>query len=364
MRLSNVRLILAREVRDQLRDRRTLFIIAVLPVVLYPLLGMSLFQIAQFTRQQQARVLVVGAGPLAGKGREAPASPPLFEGDRFAAWLFSDAKGAELLDLHFAPQSPGGPSDSDLRDDARAQVQIGRLRGGALLSPRFRRPARSVPQGHRPTAGSAAGQAAPRPRPRALAEVPIPEVIYSTASDKSQLACACLTEVLGRWTQRIFEENLVFSGVPAPAARPISIGVADVASPRRREGVMWSKILPVLLLLWALTGAFYPAIDLCAGEKERGTLETLLSSPAARSEIVLGKLVTIMLFSAVTAVLNLVSIGLTGWTILRGCRDSACRRRRRSSPWALPCCRWRRCSARSAWRWPPSPAAPRKANTI
>ena len=106
------------------------------------------------------------------------------------------------------------------------------------------------------------------------------------------------------------------SGVPAPAARPISIGAADVASPRRREGAMWSKILPVLLLLWALTGAFYPAIDLCAGEKERGTLETLLSSPAGRSEIVLGKLVTIMLFSAVTAVLNLVSIGLTGWTIL------------------------------------------------
>ena len=79
---------------------------------------------------------------------------------------------------------------------------------------------------------------------------------------------------------------------------------------------MWSKILPVLLLLWALTGAFYPAIDLCAGEKERGTLETLLSSPAERSEIVLGKLLTIMLFSIVTAVLNLLSMGITGWLVL------------------------------------------------
>ena len=57
-------------------------------------------------------------------------------------------------------------------------------------------------------------------------------------------------------------------------------------------------------------------MDLCAGEKERGTLETLLSSPAQRSEIVLGKLLTIMLFSMVTAVLNLISVGITVWVSL------------------------------------------------
>ena len=65
-------------------------------------------------------------------------------------------------------------------------------------------------------------------------------------------------------------------------------------------------------MIWALTGAFYPAVDLCAGEKERGTLETLLTSPAARSEIVCGKLLTVMSFSMATAVLNLVSMTATG----------------------------------------------------
>ncbi len=69
-------------------------------------------------------------------------------------------------------------------------------------------------------------------------------------------------------------------------------------------------------MIWALTGAFYPAIDLCAGEKERGTLETLLSSPAQRSEIVTGKLLTVMLFSIATSVLNLVSMGLTGALVI------------------------------------------------
>ena len=71
-------------------------------------------------------------------------------------------------------------------------------------------------------------------------------------------------------------------------------------------------MFPFLLVMMSLTGAFYPAIDLCAGEKERGTMETLLISPASRSEIVLGKFLTVMLASVMTAVLNLVSMGLTG----------------------------------------------------
>ena len=72
------------------------------------------------------------------------------------------------------------------------------------------------------------------------------------------------------------------------------------------------EILPLIIIIWAMTGAFYPAIDLCAGEKERGTLETLLSCPASRHEIVFGKLLTVWVFSIATSLLNLVSMGLTG----------------------------------------------------
>ena len=196
-------------------------------------------------------------------------------------------------------------------------------------------------------------------------EVPSPEIIYSTANDKSQIAFARLSDVLRRWTEQIGEDNLAASGVPPTAARPFAVGTADVADKTGHRGAaIWSKILPVLLLLWALTGAFYPAIDLCAGEKERGTLETLLSSPAQRSEIVLGKLLTIMLFSIVTAVLNLVSMGITGWMVVR-----------RLPGFGLPPptaivglgrglgadlgAVQRAC----AWPWPPLPGAPRKGNT-
>ena len=91
----NVRLIFCREVRDQLRDRRTLFMIAVLPLLLYPLLGMSLFQVAQFVREQPTRVLVLGTRPC-------PSSPLADRGDRFAERLSGEMEKLQLVELHFA----------------------------------------------------------------------------------------------------------------------------------------------------------------------------------------------------------------------------------------------------------------------
>ena len=123
--------------------------------------------------------------------------------------------------------------------------------------------------------------------------------------------------MLQRWREELGKSNLLAGGVPAAAARPFELHDIDVAADTAyHKAALWSKILPVMLLLWAMTGAFYPAVDLCAGEKERGTLETLLSSPAERSEIVLGKLLTVMVFSMATAALNIVSMGVAGWLIL------------------------------------------------
>ena len=85
-----------------------------------------------------------------------------------------------------------------------------------------------------------------------------------------------------------------------------------MATAQRGGGQRLGRLFPFLLVMMSLTGAFYPAIDLCAGEKERGTMETLLISPASRTEIVMGKFFTVMLASVMTALLNLVSMGLTG----------------------------------------------------
>jgi len=306
MSFTNVKWIMLREIRDQLRDRRTLFMIAVLPIVLYPLMGLSLFQVSQFMQEQPTRVLVVGSHQSAER-------PQLFDKQQFSKQLFADPGRTSLLELHFAAEEPTlrDLPLSKARAEADSLVRAGKYEAALYFPPDFSARLAAFRKAIRErTENRKADHAATSPRVRL--EVPSPEIIYTTANDKSQIAFARLSEVLRHWTDRIGEENLVASGVPSVAVRPFRVESADVADANHRGASAWSKIFPVLLLLWALTGAFYPAIDLCAGEKERGTLETLLSSPAQRSEIVVGKLGTVMLFSMITAVLNLLSVGLTG----------------------------------------------------
>src|SRR5205807_5718796 len=88
---------------------------------------------------------------------------------------------------------------------------------------------------------------------------------------------------------------------------------AKSAGTKMSEGMfeMLVRLFPFMLVMWSLAGALYPAVDLCAGEKERGTMETLLITPTSREEIVAGKFLTIWVFSAATTLLNLASMGLT-----------------------------------------------------
>src|SRR4026209_2902047 len=95
MNWRNIHLIYAREIRDQLRDRRTLFLIAVLPLLLYPLLGMSFFQLSQFLQHHAAKVLVLGAEEL----KKVDWLPPLMDDSRFDAELFDDPEQRENLEI-------------------------------------------------------------------------------------------------------------------------------------------------------------------------------------------------------------------------------------------------------------------------
>ena len=89
-RLSAIWLIYTREMRDQLRDRRTLFTIAVLPILLYPIVGMLLLQIAQFTQQHPTTICVVGTENLIN-------TPPLIDGDAFAEGLSGNAESLNVV---------------------------------------------------------------------------------------------------------------------------------------------------------------------------------------------------------------------------------------------------------------------------
>ncbi len=311
MNWKHVRLIFVREVRDQLRDRRTMFMIAVLPLLLYPLLGLSFFQASQFVREHPTQVLVLGADDLQADEQ----LPPLFDDGRFAEYLFDgDLARARLLEIEFvAPEEP--PTSLPLAERARAWVQLGEYEVVVAFPDDF---AAQMRQYREMLSDLRSGAA--RERPEAVdsaAKIPGPQVFHNSARETSQIAFLRVSRVLRHWTAAIGRTNLEQSGVPESAADPVDVAEVDVADAAHRDAAIWSKIFPVLILLWALTGAFYPAVDLCAGEKERGTLETLLCSPANRLDIVWGKLLTVMLFSAATAVLNLVSVSITGFLVLQ-----------------------------------------------
>ena len=303
MKLANVKLIFLREVRDQLRDRRTLFMIFVLPLLLYPLLGMSFFQVVQFMREHPSRIKIIGLETLANL-------PALVEDGQIAERWLDERRTARSLEVELEPH-PAEPQKTaeQVRGEAESQINSEAFQVVIYFPPDFTarmKDLREKVAAHQ--TNGANGNTAP--------EIPQPVIYFNGADEKSQFTYARVAAALRRWTDAIGERLLREGNLPAIAAHPFQVQQTDVAAPELRQAVVWSKILPFVLFIWALTGAFYPAIDLCAGEKERGTLETLLSSPAERSEIVTGKLLTVMLFSVATALLNIISMGLCGAFLL------------------------------------------------
>src|SRR4051794_20485326 len=126
MRWSIIRLIWLRELRDQLRDRRTVFMIAVLPVVLYPLGGFAFMQVASMFLTQPARVGLVGAENLHPWRSAGPtASPPLPPG-RGLVFPSADTSPPGGKRAHFRARgsrgaAAGSPAGIDRRElDNRA----------------------------------------------------------------------------------------------------------------------------------------------------------------------------------------------------------------------------------------------------
>ena len=280
MRWSIVWVIFRREVRDQLRDRRTLLLIFVMPILLYPILGIGTAQL-QFTIDQKPRtVVLLGADNL-------PPAPPLLAegGDRFHPALLAKA---DTPLLHVRTEPVGSPWEQ--ADFRRAALRKGMAHVVLAIPADFRE-----------------GLEQPR-------TVRLP-IVFDSTDEQGGLADRRVREVLSAWSDAIVKGRLDRDGKPDAYTVPFRTKTENVATPAESGASVWAKLFPFLLVMMSLTGAFYPAVDLCAGEKERGTMETLLICPATRAEIVIGKFLTVVLASMATAILNLLSMGLTGWQL-------------------------------------------------
>jgi sodium transport system permease protein len=110
---------------------------------------------------------------------------------------------------------------------------------------------------------------------------------------------------------RTIREHLEARQLPESLVRPFDIEQQNVAPPEKVGGAVLGGLVPYFVILLCLTGAMYPAMDLTAGEKERGTIETILCSPVSRTHLVLGKFLMVLTASIATAVLSITSMAVS-----------------------------------------------------
>lgn len=134
--------------------------------------------------------------------------------------------------------------------------------------------------------------------------------IYTNSSkNNSYTAEKRIKEALDEYKEEIVEMNLAQEGLDAQKTlEPITYETLDIAKNEEIAGNILGQILPFILIIGVLLGSIYPAIDVMAGEKERGTLETLFTLPISNLELVMGKYMAVSFCAVVTAFLNIISI--------------------------------------------------------
>ena len=144
-------------------------------------------------------------------------------------------------------------------------------------------------------------------------------IYFNDASQFNQVKQK-LHKVFDQYLSQVRGDKLAVLGITPKQfdvlLRPISLKTVNTADERESFGEQIGGMLPYILIVLCLTGAMYPAIDIGAGEKERGTLETLLLTPISRFAIVMGKFLTIMTTGITTALITVFS--LVFWSYLIG----------------------------------------------
>jgi sodium transport system permease protein len=128
---------------------------------------------------------------------------------------------------------------------------------------------------------------------------------------KSGMGAGELDKFLRTLREKTVETRLTDRGLPSSLVKPFEIKWENVAPPEKVGGNAFGGFIPYLIIILCFTGAMYPAMDLTAGEKERGTMETLLCSPMSRINIVLGKFLMVLTASVTTIILSLLSMGVS-----------------------------------------------------
>ncbi|HCR29515.1 MAG TPA: hypothetical protein DIV79_05815 [Opitutae bacterium] len=142
------------------------------------------------------------------------------------------------------------------------------------------------------------------------------EILFNASNENSINGLSRAQRLIRQFDEFALEKRIRAESLPESFASPTEIETTNLATSKSTGSLVLGMILPYLIVISAAFGGIQTAFDLCAGEKERGTMETLLVSPASREELVRGKLLTILLISliaslcAITGILAPLAFGL------------------------------------------------------
>lgn len=256
MQIRNSLIVYRKELRDMLRDKRTIRSMIIVPVIAMPLIIVGITKLASRlegeAKKQPSKVMISG-GQDSPKTLAALQNAPDIEIVPYqsdAKQEVSDKKIGALVEI------PAG-FDSVLSNDKTAQVSIG----------------------------------------------------YYQNDDKSELAKGRLQQFFDEFRDKMARAALTARGMPTNLLEPFTVTASNIAPPSKVSAAAIGGWILYMVIIFSFSGAMYPAMDTTAGEKERGTLETILSSPVSRTDLVLGKFLMVMTVSIVTTALSLTSMG-------------------------------------------------------
>lgn len=313
MRLAIALVVFRKEMLETLRDKRTLVSLVLLPMLLYPLFALLMSRMADSDMQQ----LEARHSRIAVWGKLAPEVEAALVEDKkidLLPWRSApDSLRQSLEKGELSPPEPPPPVDpepsvkrkkfsatpKEVRPDEQviiaAQQIIGKRGIDAVLVP-YHGFSEAVGQGN-------------------LGHI---AVYYDSVWLDSDLADTRLTHALERAREKVLVAREGARGLPKGFTTGFSAASRNIAPDERRVGKFLGALMPMMLILMSLLGGFLRAADMTAGEKERGTMQTLLCAPLLPIEIITGKFLAVFVVSLITALVNVVSMGLTIHRLLPG----------------------------------------------
>lgn len=136
------------------------------------------------------------------------------------------------------------------------------------------------------------------------------DIYYLSSVTNSSYAGNLVTDVFDEYREMLTEEKIREAGLDVhEILEPVLCEKKDTASSEQSLGSIMGSVLPFMLIVSLMMGTMYPAIDTTAGERERGTLETILTLPVTNRQLIISKFLTVAVIGIISALLNIFSMG-------------------------------------------------------